>query len=565
MTVKRHKRKSGVYLAEYKNVREGKKVKSIFVRYLGREGEVEGKPRMPKRVIDRIDLSHSSRAGDVTLLWRIACDLDYINIIDRFCCGESDIPGPSPGKVLTIWAINRVLDPESCTQLERWVKTTDLPRLSGIDQGGFKKDVFLSSLDFVCSNDPGSKRVVDYTSVIDDALYQRWRKISPLAGGSHETVAYDITSVLFFGVTCPLSEKGFNSDGLKRHQVNLALLVSSWDKYPLMHLIYPGGRNGVSTMKNLIVRLHDASVAPGTLIIDRGNVSEDIIKEIEHSKWKVICGVPKTSNDVKDIIQNTDIPMGPETYAHRSRTGHLYAVKKSEKLYGKERNVVVYINPNKKRVKIDNRNEELFLIGEELDDLSLKGKNWSEKKLHTEINKIVGSMNKYVFTRVKRQEDGPRIEWKYFTSELKKADKNAATWALLASDESLKAREVVKKYFEKDYIEKVFRTIKTLEEIEPVRHRLEHRVRAYIFVCVLAYRLSAVLQWKLRNTITSSRENTWEKAEELLSHLNRVERVEFKFGKEIKTTYLNLSKKDKDTLKKIKMLKLFNDEIRVSM
>jgi len=54
-------------------------------------------------------------------------------------------------------------------------------------------------------------------------------------------------------------------------------------------------------------------------------------------------------------------------------------------------------------------------------------------------------------------------------------------------------------YLEKDFIEKVFRVLKSHEEIEPVRHRLEQRVRAYIFVCMLAYRLLAVLQWKLKS------------------------------------------------------------------
>ena len=42
----------------------------------------------------------------------------------------------------------------------------------------------------------------------------------------------------------------------------------------------------------------------------------------------------------------------------------------------------------------------------------------------------------------------------------------------------------MKAYFEKDLWRPVFRTLKTSEEMEPVRHRFERRVRVYIFVCV---------------------------------------------------------------------------------
>ena len=132
MAIKRHKRGGKVYIAEYKNVRDGKKVKSIFVRYLGEESQINAEKKPRRRVLDRLDLSRSSRAGDVRLLWQIAQDLDFVGIIDRICCQKSGISGPSPGKFLTVWAINRVIDPESCTQLERWVPTTDLPILTGI-------------------------------------------------------------------------------------------------------------------------------------------------------------------------------------------------------------------------------------------------------------------------------------------------------------------------------------------------------------------------------------------------------------------------------------------------
>ncbi len=149
-------------------------------------------------------------------------------------------------------------------------------------------------------------------------------------------------------------------------------------------------------------------------------------------------------------------------------------------------------------------NEVLAYIGEELNALSEKRKNWSEARLHKVIDGIVGSWKDFVHTRVKRKGTGSRIEFKFRKHPIALSERLHGKYMLFSSDESLPSAQVVKAYFEKDFVEKVFRTLKTTEEIEPVRHRLEQRVKVYIFVCVLAYRL--------------------------LSYLERVERVKIKLG-----------------------------------
>lgn len=558
MAIKKHKRGDRVYLSEYKQVREGKKVKSVFIRYLGPEDRIKAGKTPKKRVLNRLELSRSSRAGDVRLLWRIAEDLDFVGITDRICCQESYIPGASPGKFLTVWAINRALDPESCTQLERWAPTTDIPMLTGISPESFTKDAFLSSLDFVCYYDRSSHTLVDHTAAIEDTLYQSWRHEHLLPPGDKETVAYDLTSVLFFGVTCPMSELGYNTRGVKRLQVNLALLVSKWDKYPISHSIYNGSRNSSSTVKNLMARLIDMAIEPGTIIWDRGNVSKKHVNMVEAAGWKLICGVPKTLKEACDIIDNTEVPTNPGTFVHKSRAGHIYAVKTSGRLFGRERSVVVYVNQDRRMGKVNAQNEALADIGEELEALSEKGKGWSEAKLHKEIDSILGSWKNYVHTRVKRKGDGPRIEWKYKTREIAKAEGSYGKYLLYSTDGSLSPKEVVKSYLEKDFVEKVFRALKTGEEVEPVRHRLEHRVRAYIFVCVLAYRLLSVLRLRIAEAV--GEDKAWERTFDLLRELGRVERVEVGFGKEVRTWYLNMTKSVEKTLKKIGMKDLLKEE-----
>ena len=109
-------------------------------------------------------------------------------------------------------------------------------------------------------------------------------------------------------------------------------------------------------------------------------------------------------------------------------------------------------------------------------------------------------------------------------------------------------------------MEKVFRTLKTHEEMEPVRHRLQRRVCGYMFVCMLAYRLLAALRFKLIR-IKGKGEKS-EQIFELLRELSRVERVEVRFGKEVKTWYLNKTKNIETILKKIGMKDLLKEETR---
>ena len=215
MAIRRRKVGKAVYLEEYRSFREKGRVKTEFVRYLGREGETPGQPRRTHHLLDQIRPTGSSRAGDVGLLWALAQDLKIPATIDGICGRYSDREGPTPGTLLTVWAINRVLHPESATQLERWVPTTDLPRLTGVPPEAFRKDAFLTCLDRVCGEDPDLGGLVDQTERLDEELFRAWRERHPLPAGEAELLAYDLTSALVFGVTCPLAELGYNAREMK--------------------------------------------------------------------------------------------------------------------------------------------------------------------------------------------------------------------------------------------------------------------------------------------------------------------------------------------------------------
>jgi hypothetical protein len=556
LAIKRRKRGTRVYLEEWRSHREGTKVVSKFVRYLGPEGGPQQKG--PGSILDRVRHHDSRRAGAVRLLWALAEDLRFRETIDRIGSRNAAPDSPSSGTHLTAWAINRVLDPESATQLGPWVATTDLPLLTGFPEEAFTKDDFLNALDTVCHDEPSVAQVIDHTRDLDIALSARWRELHPLPKGEKEVVAYDLTNVLFFGVTCPIAEVGHNPDHQARPQVNVGVVVSRHDHTPLFHFAYRGNRNGGGTVRNLLVQLQSAKLPPGLLIVDRGIMGKRFVEEARGMGWHLLGGLSKASNEVRAILDATEVPETPTSFVKRSKTGGIHAVKVRARLWDAEREVVIYTNADKAVADRVERNEALSRIGEALTTLSTKGADWSEAKLHAAISEVVGDWKEFVQVRVKRGGATPRVAWEYRDREVKRAARQDGKYALVCTDERLSAREVVWAYLGKDFVEKCFRTAKTFVELEPVRHRRERRVRAYLFVCMLALRLQTALRWRLVEGGVEE-DAVAEYQERLLEDLERVERAEVQLGGQARTWYLNVTSRVKEGLKRLKLSELLKE------
>jgi len=394
---------------------------------------------------------------------------------------------------LAIWAINRVIDPESATQLSDWVRNTDLPLLSGISPDSFTKDAFLTSLDFICRFDQSSGRIDDISAPIEESLYQNWRQNNPLPCGEYETLAYDMTAVLFHGTSCPLSQLGYNSNHLRRKQINQAILVSKYDRYPISHSTYSGERTSITTVKNLFSRLNDLSIQPGTLIWDRGNVSNQSVQTVEQFNWKIICGLPKTSKVVQNILLETNIPTTPQYKIKNSECGHIYAKNIRARVFGKVRSVVVYSNMNAGIRDIEERNENLQSYSIRVDHILKNEENLNEKQLNDHLTKILKSYYRFFTFRFIKSNSHVTGEWEFKDDEISQAQLADGKYAILSTDDNLSAKEVVNEYFGKDFVEKRFQKMKSGHELMPVRHRLEHRVRSYIFINMLALRINTVI------------------------------------------------------------------------
>ena len=67
-------------------------------------------------------------------------------------------------------------------------------------------------------------------------------------------------------------------------------------------------------------------------------------------------------------------------------------------------------------------------------------------------------------------------------------------FVLLSSRYDLKAREVVESYKNLKEVEMLFDDLKNFVDIRPIRHWLPVRVRAHVFICVLALLLKRIFE-----------------------------------------------------------------------
>ena len=431
--------------------------------------------------------------------------------------------------------------------------------LSGFEADAFSKDAFLRSLDAVCHDEPSIADAVDHSRELDDALAKLWREKHPLPVNERDVVAYDLTSVLFFGATCPLAARGMNHDHQPRPQVNLAVAVSRYDHSPLTHFVYQGNRNGKGTMRGLLATLQHTGVKQGLLIVDRGLIGRQIVDEVRGMGWHLLGGIYRHLKDAGAVLDSADVPETPANYVRGSKSGGYYTAGVDAKMFGETRRLTVYTCAERAFNDREERNRELTEAGEALTALSVSGASWSEARLHRAIGDILGPWKEYVGVRVSRR-TAPRVRWSYRDRVIAASARQDGMYLLLCTDGLMSASEVLRAYMEKDFVEKVFRTLKTSTELEPVRHRRERRVRAYMFVCLLAYWLEVALRWRLKQGGVND-DDIASYQERLLKELARVQRTVVSLGGQQRTWYLNVTDFIREGLKKADLKDLLREGI----
>ncbi|MGH2671206.1 MAG: IS1634 family transposase, partial [bacterium] len=310
--------------------------------------------------------------------------------------------------------------------------------------------------------------------------------------------------------------------------------------------------------------LAQAGLPPGHLVWDRALTSREHVREVRDAQWHLIAGLSRSLKEVKHLLDHVQVPTTHHTYAKRTRNGGAaYAVATTAKLWGPKQEevpVVVYVNNDKATRDLNERQEGLTQSVQVLEALNRDEATRSlrEGELRKRVRAITGPWGRFLRVRIRRGGKQPRLVVSYRERELAAEARRDGKGVILSTDPKVGAQEVVREYFAKDDVEKVFRTLKSDVEVEPVRHRLEWRVRAYVLVNLLAYRLEAALRWLLAQ---AGAEEPHKEVEAFLRDLERVERVPVRFGDQERTWYLNVNDRIRKNLKRLGYGDVLREEV----
>jgi transposase len=306
-----------------------------------------------------------------------------------------------------------------------------------------------------------------------------------------DLVHYDVSSSSYTGATCILARLGKNRDGRKDLPCIVYGIMTDDEGRPISVDVYPGNTGDPSTVPDQIDKLKARFQLERIVVVgDRGMLTQtqiDVLRKRPGVGWLSAL----RSNGIRKLIDKGRL--------ERSLFDEQNLAEISSPDFAGERLVACY-NPilyerrrRKRQVLLEATEAELQRIVRQI------GRRTKKPIKKDEIGVKVGRiLNKYKVGKHFRLtiEDGV-LKWERKQEQIEKESGLDGIYVIRTSEpaENLSAENAVRGYKRLADVEQAFRSMKSLELlIRPIYHHLEGRVKAHIFICLLAY----YVQWHLK-------------------------------------------------------------------
>jgi transposase len=326
-----------------------------------------------------------------------------------------------------------------------------------------------------------------------DWLLERQKPIEKKLAARHLSegalALYDLSSSYFEGNSCPLAKIGYSRDGKRNTpQVNYGLLTTRAG-CPVAISVYEGNTADASTLMPQVDQLRTQfGLERLVLVGDRGMISHKAIGELRTLEGLAWITALKSSQ-IRALVQGGDLQLG--LFDERNLFEFSHPDFPSERLLACRNAELGRLRAHKREALLSATEQELQKVQTRIENGSLVGRD----KIGVRVGKVV---NKYKVGK----HFALSIEESGFTFE--RLDQQIAAEAALdglyvirtsVPKKQMSSAEAVLSYKALAEVERAFRAMKTIDlHIRPIHHRLENRVRAHIFLCMLAY----YVEWHMR-------------------------------------------------------------------
>ena len=375
-------------------------------------------------------------------------------------------PSPERDRVVAMVAA-RVLAPHSKLATTRWWHDTTLPAEVGV-QDADESDLY-AAMDWLLERQGRIEKKLAARHLDEDAL-----------------ALYDLSSSYFEGSTCPLAAFGHNRDGKKgKQQVNYGLLTND-QGVPIAVSVFEGNTADPKTLLEQVYRVQKHfAIGSFAIVGDRGMITQtqiDALREQDGVDWITAL----RPGAIRQLVEDGAVQL--DLFDERN----LFELSHPD--FPDER-LVACRNPELARRRAAKRQSLLQATAKELDKVCAmveRGRLQGKDKIGVRVGKVIDKykMAKHVILEI---EDG---HLRYRVDEQKIAAEAAldGIYVIRTSLHRISSDDAVRSYKRLTRVERAFRSMKTMDlHVRPIYHRLADRVRAHIFLCMLAY----YVQWHM--------------------------------------------------------------------
>ena len=406
-------------------------------------------------VAELFEIVRSLHHGHVQAVLAAMKQLGFESLVASRPCRERDL--------IVAMVTARILEPASKLATTRWWHTTTLAEVFGVADAD--EDDLYAALDWLITRQEHIEKKLAARHLQEGGL-----------------VLYDLTSSYFEGKTSPLAALGHNRDGKKgKLQVNYGLLTDPKGR-PVAVSVFEGNTGDPKTLLPQVEKLQKTfAIERIVLVGDRGMISQKQINEIKQKEGIDWITALRTGA-IRKLVDDGHIQLG--LFDQRNLFEVTHPDFPGERLVACRNEELARLRAHKRLSLLQATSGELEKVRGMVSRGKLKGKD----AIGVRIGKVVDKykMSKHLVLDIR--DDGFD-----FHLDDAKISAEAALDGIYVIRTSVPAQrlttdDAVRSYKRLSQVERAFRSLKTIDlEVRPIRHRLEDRVKAHIFLCMLAH------------------------------------------------------------------------------
>jgi len=451
------------------SVREGKRVRKRTLANLSSLAldQIEAIRRILKGeklspVADGLEVVRSLTHGHVEAVRGAMRRLGFDKLIDARQSRERDL--------VMAMVVGRIIAPEASKlgMTRAWADTTLGDDLGVADA---HEDSLYAAMDWL----------IERQEAIEKRLAKRHLKDGGL-------VLFDLTSSYFEGVTCPLARLGYSRDGKPGTlQVNYGLMTDDRG-CPVSVSVFEGNTADPKTLLPQVEKARRSFRLERLVMVgDRGmisNVQIEAIAKLDGVDWITAL----KSGAIAKLADAGHLQL--DLFDERNLISLTHDDYPGERL-------IACRNPALAKLRAEKRKDLIAATTRELEKVAAMvtaGRLEGADRIGVRVGKVIG---KYKVAKHFDLDIG-NASFKYSVNEARVAAEAALDGLYVirtsVASADMTAEEAVLNYKKLAEVERAFRTLKGIDlHVRPIRHRLEARVKAHIFLSMLAY----YVQWHM--------------------------------------------------------------------